>query len=255
MNPTAEPSSARAAVSISSYQGGGLLSASAQKMGLISAVMIVLLSVAYAIPLSIGLITLTGPDVPIADPWFSLMELLILLLAAPLLTLGVATYQWAPPSRKPVAMVSALFLTLAAGLTFALHFIILTLGHQEAFIGQSWSPLFLTFVWPSVPYVLDTLAWDVFFAAGILFGAFVFKGTRLQSTIRVLFLISGSLSLVGVAGVVLGEMQVRSIGIIGYAVVYPVGVAFLAVMFARGASARSTVNRSVTIDRSTPTGR
>lgn len=255
MNPTAEPSSARAAVSISSSQGGGLLSASAQKMGLISAVMIVLLSVAYAIPLSIGLITLTGPDVPIADPWFSLMELLILLLAAPLLTLGVATYQWAPPSRKPVAMVSALFLALAAGLTFALHFIILTLGHQEAFTGQSWSPLFLTFVWPSVPYVLDTLAWDVFFAAGILFGAFVFQGTRLQSTIRVLFLISGSLSLVGVAGVVLGEMQVRSIGIIGYAVVYPVGVAFLAVMFARAPSARSAVNRSVTVDRSTPTER
>lgn len=172
-------------------------------MGLISAAIIVILSVAYAIPLVIGLLTLGYPEDPIANPWFSIMEILIILTAVPLVTLAVAVSQWAPPSRKPAAMVSVLFITLAAGLTFGLHLAILTLGLQEAFTGQSWSPLLLTFIWPSLPYVLDTLAWGVFFAVGVLFGALVFKGTRLQSAVRLLFLISGSLSLIGRAGILL----------------------------------------------------
>ena len=222
-------------------------------MGLISAAIIVFLSVAYAIPLSIGMVALANPEDPIADPWFSMMEILIMLMAVPLVTLAVAVYQWAPPSRKPAAMVSVLFIALAAGLTFGLHLVILTLGHQEAFTGQPWSPLLLTFNWPSLPYILDTLAWDVFFAVGILFGALVFKGTRLQSTIRLLFLVGGSLSLVGVAGVLLGEMQIRSVGIIGYAVVYPIGVALLAMMFIRAAGQHPAGNRSEAFIHQAPT--
>lgn len=120
-----------------------------------------------------------------------------------------------------------------AGLSCSLHFVILTLGRQPEFTALPWLPLFVEFRWPSVVYALDILAWDVFFPPSVLAAAPVFRGGRLASWIRVLMIISGILALGGLTGVMTGDMQLRNIGIVGYAGVFPVAAALLALLFHR----------------------
>jgi hypothetical protein len=61
----------------------------------------------------------------------------------------------------------------------------------------------------------------------MLFAALVFRGSRLAAWIRVLMIASGVLALAGLSGVV-GEMQLRNIGIVGYVGVFFVVAALLA---------------------------
>lgn len=77
---------------------------------------------------------------------------------------------------------------------------------------------FFSFEWPSVAYTIDILVWDVFFALSVLFAAPVFGGCRLAAYIRVLMIASGVFSAAGLSGVVVGNMQVRNVGIVGYTV-------------------------------------
>ncbi|MBL7994133.1 hypothetical protein JNM05_02080 [bacterium] len=77
-------------------------------------------------------------------------------------------------------------------------------------------PLFHSFKWPSVAYTLDILAWDWFFALVILFAAPVFRSGWLELTVRYLMIITGVLSLIGLIGIPLANMQVRMIGVLGY---------------------------------------
>jgi len=150
------------------------VSAGARRFGFISATGFVALSVAYAIPLAIGLATLASSGV---------------------------------------------------------HFPIMYVSHQDEIANLPWVSSLLTFQWPSVPYALDMLAWDFFFPISVLLAAAAFGGTRLTDTIRVLLLLSGTLSLVGLLGPAVDNMNVRSIGIVGYAVVFPIAVVLLARLF------------------------
>ena len=54
---------------------------------------------------------------------------------------------------------------------------------------------------------------------------------------RALLLASGRLALAGLSGLVLDDMRLRGVGIVGYAVVFPVAAALLAVLFYRTAPA------------------
>ncbi|WP_380156269.1 hypothetical protein [Kineococcus sp. R86509] len=44
-----------------------------------AAVGVIVLSIGYGVPLTVGLLTPETPDSPIAEPWFSMMEVFILL--------------------------------------------------------------------------------------------------------------------------------------------------------------------------------
>ena len=122
---------------------------------------------------------------------------------------------------------------LLAGITSSVHFIILTVSHQIEATGLQLAPLLISFKWPSVAYALDILAWDWFFALSFLFAAPVFKAGRLETTVRTLMIISGSLSLVGLIGVQFADMQIRNIGIVGYAAVAPIVFLLLGMVFGR----------------------
>jgi hypothetical protein len=122
---------------------------------------------------------------------------------------------------------------LLAGETCSLHFVVLTMSRQPAFAGQTWLPLFLEFKWPSIGYALEILGWDVFFPLSMFCAAAVFSGSRLAAWIRVLMIASGVLALAGLSGVAFGDMQLRNIGIAGYAGVFLVVAVLLAVLFYR----------------------
>src|SRR5215207_9833543 len=201
--------------------------ATARRFGIFSAAATVILLVAYAVTLLVGLASLESPQQPISEPMITILEVLIITMMPAMVALMVAVHAWAPIHAKTLSLTSVIFMGLLAGLTCVVHFTILTLSRQPEFAGRSWSSLVFSFEWPSVAYALDILGWDVFFPLSMLFAALVFQGSRLATWIRVLMIASGVLSLAGLSGVVAGDMQLRNIGIVGYVGVFLVVVALL----------------------------
>jgi hypothetical protein len=197
------------------------------------------LLVIYAVTTALGFLSLKSPQEPIGDPYFTMMELLIILIAPLMVVSMVALHAYASPESKAYSLTALAFMILLAGITSSVHFVILTVRHQLEATGLTWVPLFLSFTWPSVAYTLDILAWDFFFALSMLFAAPVFKQGRLETAVRYLMLASGVLSLVGLSGVPLANMNVgywatvRNIGVIGYAVVAIAVFLLLALVFGR----------------------
>jgi hypothetical protein len=207
--------------------------ATARSLGIFSAAATVILLVAYAVTLAVGLASLESAQQPIGDPMFTILEVLIIIMMPVMVALMVVVHAWAPVHAKALSLISLVFMSLLAGVSCSLHFVILTLSRQPEFTGQPWLPLVFSFSWPSVAYALDILGWDVFFALSMLFAAPVFRGSRLAAWIRVLMIASAVLALAGLNGVVAGDMQLRNIGIVGYVGVFLVVAALLFVLFYR----------------------
>ena len=209
-------------------------------IGRIAALSVFALGVAYAITTALGFLSLESPQDPIGPPYVTLMELLILPLAALYLITMVAIHAYARPEAKIFSLIALAFMIVLAAITTSVHFVILAIGPQLEATGQSWVPFVITFTWPSILYTLDILAWDWFFALSLIFASVVFTGGKLERAIRMLLIVSGVLSLAGLIGVPLADMQIRNVGIIGYAVVSPIAFLLIGVLFGRMRTASDT---------------
>lgn len=209
-------------------------SLSARRLGTAAGAAVSVLCLAYAVVLAIGLLTLPSPEHQIQRPWFTLMEILIVAIAPAMVALTVALHARAPRERKSLALLSVAFMSMSAVVTCSVHFAILILGSHPAFAGENWVRLVFSFTWPSIAYTLDILAWDVFFPISALFAGTVVQGNRLASVARRLLFASAALAFAGLAGAPLANMQVRNIGIIGYAFLFPIAAGILASLFSRG---------------------
>jgi hypothetical protein len=197
------------------------------RLGHVAGNTVAALTAAYAVVLAIGLLTLPSPEHPIRDPWFTLMEVLILAIAPAAVALSVGLHAALPQVAKPSAALAVIFMSMCAVTTSVVHFSMLALARIEPFASASWAPLVFGFRWPSVAYALDVLAWDVFFAGGCMFTAMALRNVAGATLVRVLMVAAAALSFIGVFGVFLANMAVRNIGIVGYVIVYPVAAALL----------------------------
>lgn len=207
------------------------LAPSARRLGVPAGAAVGVLCLAYAGVLTIGLLTLPSPAHQIQQPWFTLMEILIIAISPAMVALTVALHAWVPQERKPFALAGVAFMSMSAAVTCSVHFAILTLASQPSFAGDDWARRVFSFTWPSVAYALDILAWDVFFPIAAFFAGAAVRGERLASVARGLLFASAALAFVGLAGVPLANMQVRNIGIVGYAVLFPIAAGVLATVF------------------------
>jgi len=207
----------------------------ARRLGIVSAVTVAVLLLAYALTLAAGFASLESGDEPIGDPYFTLLELLIIVMMPAMVLLMAAVHAWAPARLKTLSLAALVFMAITAALTCAVHFAILTLGRQPQFADLEHLPLLLSFEWPSLAYALDILAWDFFFALSMLFASGVFSGSRLALAVRAAMLLSGMLALAGLSGVILGDMALRNIGIAGYVGLFLVVALLLGVLFHRSA--------------------
>lgn len=196
------------------------------KIGRISAITVFYLLLAYVIVTTLGLLSLKSPSDPIGNPYFTLMEMLILLIAPLMLIVMAGVDSYASDETKIFSRIALIFMIIMTVITSSIHFVILTFSRLSSVADSPWASLFFSFNWPSAVYSLDILAWDWFYALSFLFASQVFRNGRIEKTVRVLMIISGALSLLGLLGVPLGNMQIRNIGIIGYAVV-PIPIFFL----------------------------
>jgi len=191
------------------------------------------LLITYVVTLVLGFLSLKSPQDPISDPFFSILELLIIVTAPLMVIVMVAVHAYASPETKVYSFTALAFMIILAGITCSVHFVILTVSRQIESAGFPWGSLFFSFKWPSVAYTMDILAWDFFFALSMLFAAPVFKIGRLEKTIRILMIVSGVLSLAGLIGVPLANMNVRNIGILGYVGVSLIVFLLLGIVFGR----------------------
>jgi hypothetical protein len=208
----------------------------AHPFGVAAATAVALLCFVYACVVAIGLLTLPSPDHQIQQPWFTLMEGLIIAIAPAMVVLAAALHTWAPQQRKSVALASVAFSSMCAVLTCVVHFAILTLSRQPAFAEQAWADVVFSFKWPSVAYAIDILAWDVFFPLAALCAAAAIQCPCVAAAARGLLAVSAALAFIGLVGVPLANMQFRNVGIIGYAVTFPLAAAFMVVLSRRGSS-------------------
>ena len=206
-------------------------SSGARLLGVAAGASVAFLGVLYACVLGIGLLALPSPDHSIENPWFTLMELLIIAISPSMLALTIALHAWAPSERKAFALASVAFMSLSNVVTCAVHFVVLTVSRQAEFASSDWARLVFSFEWPSITYALDILAWDVFFAFSALFAAATVQGKGLARAVRILLFASAVLAFIGLAGVPLANMQIRNLGIIGYAVLFPIAAGLLARLF------------------------
>jgi len=213
---------------------------SAWKFGLGSSIGVAVLSIVYTTVLAIALATLPSANEPIRGPAFVTLEVLILLLAPLTVCLMAAIHLWAPPDRRALSLAAALFMAIVAGLTGTLHLTILSLSGHSTIVVSSWFRHLFSFEWPSIAYAVDIAAWDIFFPLSMLSVAPVFRGSRLGNIISALAVLSGGLSLAGLLGPLTGDMRLRNIGIVGYAVVFPVMAAAVALLFHRTYVSQST---------------
>ena len=206
---------------------------SARAMGIAAASIVLTSALAYGLALAFGFASLRSPDQPIGDPWFTILEVLILVLAPAMVVLMVAVHAWAPRERRGLALAALCMMVVLAAETSCVHFVILTLSHQPGFAGRPGIDTVLVFKWPSVVYALDILGWDVFFALAMLLAAPVFGGSGLCRAIRLAMIASGVLALSGLAGIALADMQLRNIGIAGYLAAFLAVDSLLLTLFVR----------------------
>ena len=204
-------------------------------MGIVAGLAIVVLELLYVGVLSAGLSGLPTPDDPISDPWFTLMELLILAMVPAFVVLMIAVDAYADRADKGYTRAALVFMAMMGLVTACVHFSVLTLSRQAAFEGAD---LVFAFRWPSVVYSLDILAWDVFFALSVLFAAAGFRGGGVARAIRWMLVVSGLLAFAGLIGVPTGDMMLRNIGILGYVGAMPVAAGLIVWLWIRTPAAR-----------------
>ncbi|HII02156.1 TPA: hypothetical protein HA351_11095 [Methanosarcinaceae archaeon] len=204
-----------------------------RSLGRAAALAVFFLLIAYLLTLVLGFLSLKSPEDPIGDPFFTILELLIVVMAPLMVIVMVAVHAYASPETRMYSHTALAFMVLMASITCSVHFVILTVSRQIEAAGLPLASLFFSFSWPSVAYTMDILAWDFFFALSMLFAAPVFRRGRLEKTVRILMVASGLLSLAGLIGVPLANMNVRNIGILGYAGVSPFVFLLMGIVFGR----------------------
>ncbi len=106
-------------------------------------------------------------------------------------------------------------------------------SRDPAWIALPWAPLLLSFRWPSISYVLDVLAWDLFFPLCAFCAAAAVGGRAGTRGLQRVLVASGLVALAGLVGAALGNMAWRNVGIVGYLPLFALAVLMLARRFAR----------------------
>lgn len=160
------------------------------RLGRWSAFTVCVIGVAYMAALASGF-AIYGLAAPIVDPLLAVMEVLTLVSALFLLVMMAALHDYASATRKVYGALALALMTLVVGMTSAVHFVELTALRQ---LGTG------VIVWPSVPYAVELLAWDLLLGLSLLFAACVFEGNGPAGRVRWGLSISGALCLAGVLG-------------------------------------------------------
>jgi hypothetical protein len=189
-------------------------------LGAWSARAIILIEVAYVAVFIAGFAAIRNTSDPLPNPYLAIAEILILILAPIMVCLMLAVHECAPKEARPFTKVALGWMMAAATLTTIVHFVQLTVAR---FIDPATFPGYARIFgwrWPSTFYALDIVAWDVFFGLALLFAVPAFAHRADARLVRRGLILSGSLCLIGLVGPFADMLGLRTIGIVGYTVVF-----------------------------------
>lgn len=182
-----------------------------ERLGARASAAVLAVGILYAATLGAGFAR-HGLTEPITDPVLVVMEVLTVLSALPILALFVALHAVASERARPWATLALCFAAMFALATMGVHVVELTVGRQTGQAGL---------VWPSVPYAIELLAWDVLLGLALLLGAPVLDWGRAAERTRRGVQVTGVLCLAGMIGPAVGNMRWQLMGVFGYAVLLP----------------------------------
>src|SRR6266567_723929 len=160
------------------------------------------------------------PALPLPDPYLAIAEILILVMAPIMVCLMLAIHQCAPKQAKPFTQVALGWMLAAAAFTTVVHFVQLTVArHIDSATFPGYAGIF-GWQWLSTFYAIDIVAWDVFFGLALLFAVPAFAHRGDATLVRRGLILSGSLCLIGLVGPFANVLGLRTIGIVGYTVVF-----------------------------------
>jgi hypothetical protein len=202
-------------------------------IGMWSARVLFAFGVAYAVTMVAGFAAMGNLGKPLEDPYLAIMEVLILVMAPILVLLAVVIHACAPEGTKTYSMTALAWMLLLAGFTMTVHVVQLTVVRRiDPGAIHGFQHLF-NWHWPSVLYGVDIAAWDIFFGLALLFAVPVFHAAG-RAAVRNGLLIAGAMCLVGIIGPAVNHIALRQIGIIGYAIVWPIVCVPLSNAFRQG---------------------
>jgi hypothetical protein len=203
-------------------------------IGMWSARTLFALGVCYAVTMVVGFAAMGNLSKPLEDPYLAIMEVLILVTAPILVLLAVVIHTCAPKGTETYSLTAVGWMLLMGGFTMTVHLVLLTVVRRiEPNTIPGFQYLF-TWQWPSVLYGVDVVAWDIFFGLALLFAAPVFHASG-HVAVRNGMLIAGAMSVLGIIGPAVDHFAFREIGIIGYAIVWPIVCLPLSKAFGHGA--------------------
>lgn len=188
-----------------------------------------MLGIAYVVAIVGGFVSNRNLRDPVKGPYLVVAEVMILVMAPVLLALSVAIHYNTSVDEQPLTLISLAWIAAAVTTTSIVHFVELAVARRlpsEEFPGHD---RVFGFRWPSVFYAIDIVAWDIFFALALLFVAPTFDG---ETAVQVGLVASGLLSLAGLVGPLVGRISWRGVGIVGYAVFFPITCIPLSIYFA-----------------------
>lgn len=189
-------------------------------LGAWSARAIFFIEVAYVAVFVAGFASTGNTSAPLPDPYLAIGEIIILVMAPIMVCLMLAIHQCAPKQAKPFTLVALGWMLAAAAFTTVVHFVGLTVArHIDAATFPGYARIF-GWQWPSTFYAIDIVAWDVFFGLSLLFAVPAFAHRRDATLVRRGLILSGSLCLIGLIGPFANALGWRTIGILGYTVVF-----------------------------------
>jgi hypothetical protein len=198
-------------------------------IGLASSLLAVVEGVAY---LGVIVLLILRGTMPPPEPWASVVAALLLVTVPTLLALSVATCWLASPGRRPWAVLSLACMTI-----FGVYVSIsrlLQLSLLRPHWGQAMAPelaLLNPYGVPSLGFTLEIGGWGLWLGLAFLALSAAFSGPGRRRAIRLVFVVSGLLSLVAALGPVLGDSRWTTPGIIAWGPGLLIGVALLALEF------------------------
>jgi hypothetical protein len=188
-------------------------------LGFWSARAIFLMEFLYVAVFIAGFASIRNTSKPLPDPYLAIAEILILVMAPILVCLMLAINQCAPKSARPFTQVALGWMLAAAAFTTVVHFVQLTVArHINSATFPGYASIF-GWKWPSTFYAIDIVAWDVFFGLALLFAVPAFAD-RADAWVRRGLILSGSMCLIGLVGPFANMLGLRTIGIVGYTIVF-----------------------------------
>ncbi|WP_197080327.1 hypothetical protein [Methanosarcina siciliae] len=114
-------------------------------LGRAAAFAVFLLLIAYTVTLVPGFLSLKSPPDSIGDPYLSILELLIIVIAPLMVIVVIAIHAYASPETKAYSLTARAFMIIMASITCTVHFVILTVSRQIESAGFPWVSLFFSF--------------------------------------------------------------------------------------------------------------